>query len=83
VLGWRAAFFDGLGQRSMIPEHPHLHGAYLAAFAAAGLTARRLIEPALTREDARARSSTGHSDAFEDALTGMPAGIVWEAERSG
>jgi SAM-dependent methyltransferase len=83
VLGWRAAVPDGSAGRSTIAEHPHLHGAYLAAFAAAGLTARRLIEPALTREDARARSTTGHLDAFEDALTGVPAVIVWEPERSG
>jgi SAM-dependent methyltransferase len=82
VLGWRAAFSDDAGARSTIPEHPHLHGAYLAAFSAAGLTARRLIEPALSREDARARSRTGHPDAFEDALAGVPAVIVWEAERS-
>gem|GEM_PF-3631377 len=43
--------------------------------------ARRLIEPALTPEQARARAKTGHADAFEEALTGVPAVIVWEAER--
>lgn len=82
VLGWRAVFADGGGARTMIPEHPHLHGDYVAAFAAAGLVVRRLIEPRLTREGARARAKAGHEDAFEEALTGVPAVIVWEVERT-
>ncbi len=82
VLGWRAAFTDETGARTMIAEHPHPHGAYVAAFGAAGLVARRLVEPALTREQARAHAKNGHADAFEDALTGAPAVIVWEAERA-
>ena len=81
VLGWRAVFADEAGRRSMIAEYPHQPGAYLTAFAAAGLVARRLIEPALTRAQARARAKGAHADAFEDALTGIPAVIVWEAER--
>lgn len=43
--------------------------------------ARRLIEPALTLAQARARTKAEYADAFEDALTGMPAVSVWEAER--
>jgi SAM-dependent methyltransferase len=74
-------FDDETGARSMIPEHPHLHGAYLSAFVAAGLVARRLVEPALTREQARAHAKNGYADAFEDALAGVPAVIVWDAER--
>jgi SAM-dependent methyltransferase len=81
ILGWRAGFTDAAGTRSVIPEHPHLHGDYVAAFAAAGLVARRLIEPALSREQARDRPKSGHADAFEQALTGAPVVIVWEAER--
>jgi len=81
VLGWRAVFTDAAGRRSMIPEHPHLHGAYLDAFAAAGLTARRCLEPRLDSQQARARAKLGYEDAFEAALTGVPAVIVWEAER--
>jgi SAM-dependent methyltransferase len=81
VLGWRATFVAPAGTRSAIPEHPHLPGDYVAAFAAAGLVPRRCVEPALTRDQARARAKAGHADAFEDALTGLPAVIVWEAER--
>lgn len=82
VLGWRAVFRDEAGRRSMIPEYPHTHGDYVAAFSSAGLTVRRLIEPTLTREQARARAKGNHPDAFEDALAALPAVIVWQVERS-
>lgn len=62
-------------------SNPHPHGDYLQAFAAAGLVARRLIEPTLTPAQARARSKAGYADAFEEALAGMPAVSVWQAER--
>jgi SAM-dependent methyltransferase len=81
ILGWRAGFTDEAGARVVIPEYPHLHGDYVAAFAAAGLMTRRLIEPVLSREQARTRPRSGHADAFEQALTGAPVVIVWEAER--
>ena len=81
ILGWRAVFVDEHGERSMIPEHPHLHGEYIESFHAAGLGIRRCIEPRLSREAARARAKAGHEDAAEDALAGLPAVIVWETER--
>jgi SAM-dependent methyltransferase len=81
ILGWRAVFVDAEGRRSMIPEYPHLHGDYVAAFDAAGLVVRRLIEPRLGSEQAKARAKKHRADAFEDALTGVPAVIVWEVER--
>jgi len=81
VLGWRAAFVDSAGERWMIPEYAHLHGDYVQALSAAGLVVRRLLEPGLTASQARARAKGDHADAFEAALTGVPAVIVWEAER--
>jgi ubiquinone/menaquinone biosynthesis C-methylase UbiE len=81
ILGWRAVFVDADGQRSMIPEFPHLHGEYVAAFREAGLAVRRCVEPRLSNEQARARAKKHRTDAFEDALTGVPAVIVWEVER--
>jgi SAM-dependent methyltransferase len=81
VLGWRAVFRDPTGVRSMIPEYPHLHGAYVRAFAEAGLTVRRCLEPALDRAGARARDKAGHVETFEQALTGVPGVLIWEAER--
>ncbi len=81
ILGWRAVFVDPEGRRSMIPEHPHLHGNYIAAFRDAGLAVRQCIEPPVSSEQARARARKHRIDAFEEALTGVPAVIVWEAER--
>lgn len=81
ILGWRAVFVDAAGRRSMIPEYPHLHGEYIDAFTEAGLAVRRCVEPRLTREQARERAKKHRTGAFEDALTGVPAVIVWEAER--
>lgn len=40
----------------MIPEYPHLHGDYVAAFDAAGLVVRRCIERRLSAEQAKARA---------------------------
>jgi hypothetical protein len=81
ILGWRAVFVGSAGNRSMIPEYPHLHSDYIAAFNDAGLSVRRCLEPALGPEEARARAKGEQADAFEDAVTGVPAVIVWEAER--
>jgi len=66
----------------MIPEYPHLHGEYVDAFGAAGLVVRRLIEPGLTPAQARERAKGRHEEAFAQALTGLPAVIVWEAEKA-
>ena len=82
ILGWRAVFVDADGRRSMIPEYPHLHGDYIAAFDAAGLILRRCVEPRLSNEQARDRAKKHQVPAFEEALTGVPAVIVWEAERA-
>lgn len=69
------------GERREIPEHAHLHQDYVKAFGAAGLRVRRLLEPALTPSQARARARLGRQDLYEQALTGIPAVIVWEVER--
>lgn len=82
LLGWRAVFVDVEGRRSMIREYPHLAGDYLEAFAAANLVAPRCVEPRLTRDQAAQRAKGDHADAFADVLTGLPAVIVWEAERA-
>ncbi len=83
LLGWRAVYTDEAGQRRMIPEYPHLHSEYIDAFRTAGLVVRRLIEPGLTPAQARERAKGQHEEAFAQALTGLPAVIVWEAEKAG
>lgn len=65
VLGARAWYRDERGERQSIPEYAHPLGVYLDAFAAAGLTARRLLEPAYDDGD----------------LAGLPAAVVWLAVR--
>lgn len=65
----------------MIPEYPHLHSDYIAAFRRAGFVVRQCIEPLLTSEQARKRAKKHRTDAFEDALTGVPAVVIWEVER--
>lgn len=82
VLGWRAVYTDKGAERRMIPEYPHLHAEYVDAFGAAGLVVRRLIEPGLTAAQARERAKGHHEEAFAQALTGLPAVIVWEAEKA-
>ncbi len=72
VLGWRAVYTDSAGQRRMIPEHPHLHAEYVRAFGAAGLVVRRLIEPGLTRDQARARPRAGSSRPSRRRSPGCP-----------
>lgn len=81
ILGWRAVFVDSEGRRTMIPEYPHRHADYVEAFSEAGLTVRKCIEPPLTAEQARARAKRHGTDAFADALQGVPAVVVWEAEK--
>lgn len=83
VLGWRAVYVDAGGTRRMIPEYAHMPSDYVHAFGEAGLTVRRCLEPSLTAQDARARAKAGHQEAFAAALTGVPAVIVWEAEKGG
>ncbi|MGI8748938.1 MAG: class I SAM-dependent methyltransferase [Thermoleophilaceae bacterium] len=82
VLGWRAVYVAADGTRTMIPEYPHMPGEYVRAFGEARLTVRRCLEPALSAEQARGRAKAGHEDAFAQALTGVPAVIVWEAEKA-
>lgn len=81
ILGWRAVFVDPAGRRSMIPEYPHRHADYITALGHAGFAVRHCIEPSLSSEQARARSKKHRTEAFEAALEGVPAVVVWEAER--
>jgi ubiquinone/menaquinone biosynthesis C-methylase UbiE len=85
VLGWRAPVFDDDGTGMVMPEYGHLHSTYLEAFAAAGLTVRRCIEPILSDEQARwnpAGGATAEDPALEQALSGQPAVLIWQVERT-
>jgi len=67
VLGARAWCRAPDGERVEIPEFAHPVGAYLDAFSAAGLTARRCLEPVYGEQDG--------------PVAGLPAAIVWEARK--
>jgi SAM-dependent methyltransferase len=84
ALGFTGFFIAADGTAGAVRSHFHLHGDYLAAFAAAGLIARRCVEPR-TDEHGVVMLSGGMMhlapDAFTEALIGMPAAIVWELGR--
>jgi SAM-dependent methyltransferase len=84
IQRWRADYTDpASGERTEIPEYAHLASDYVDAFAAAGLTVTRLIEPTLDDDAARGRAKRGNPDAFATALAGVPFLIVWEAATPG
>jgi ubiquinone/menaquinone biosynthesis C-methylase UbiE len=83
ILGWHAPFEDGNGQRWFVREHPHTHADYLDAFAAAGLRVRRCVEPKLTAAEvpAKRRAFRHLPEATLAAYVGLPAVLLWDAER--
>jgi ubiquinone/menaquinone biosynthesis C-methylase UbiE len=81
-LGAHAGFVAADGSRHFVVNLVHLHSAYLAAFAAAGLRVRACIEPefadaALNLSGALQRLP----EAARQALAGIPALLVWDLER--
>lgn len=84
LLGWHAPFEDELGQRRFVREHPHTHADYLNAFTAAGLLVRNCSEPKLSAAEVRAkRRAFRHlPDATLAAYVGLPAVLVWDAEKA-
>jgi SAM-dependent methyltransferase len=82
-LGWHAPFEEADGSRGFVREHPHTHADYMDAFGAAGLTARRCLEPVMGEDGVRAkRRAFRHiPDATTAAYLGLPCVLVWEAEK--
>ena len=83
LLGWHAPFEDEAGQRRFVREHTHTHADYLAAFWSAGLQVQRCVEPALSATEVVAKRRAFHHfpDATLSAYVGLPAVLVWEAEK--
>jgi ubiquinone/menaquinone biosynthesis C-methylase UbiE len=85
ALGGSAFFVAADGSSGHVRSFCHWHGAYLAAFAAAGLGVLGCIEPPVSEEHLPALSGGFLDlapDAFRDALVGLPLGIVWELARA-
>ncbi len=85
MIGGSAFFVDAEGRAGHVRSHAHLHEDYFAAFAAAGFTVRRCLEPRLD-EDAVAMASGGlmrlAPETFRRALLGLPEALAWEALRA-
>jgi len=83
ILGWHAPFEDDKGRRWFVREHPHTHADYLDAFAAAGLALRRCVEPKLTAAEvpAKRRAFRHLPEATSAAYVGLPAVLIWDAEK--
>ncbi len=83
LLGWNAPFSAADGSRGFVREHPHMHSDYLAAFASAGLSITGCAEPAITEQQlgAKRRAFRHLPEATAAAYLGLPAVLVWAAER--
>jgi SAM-dependent methyltransferase len=82
-LGGQAAYVNADGVWGFVRAHPHLHGDYLRAFAASGLTVDELIEPPPNRLwfEWQLAAWTHEPEAFLQAFEGIPAAIVWSLVR--
>jgi ubiquinone/menaquinone biosynthesis C-methylase UbiE len=83
-LDWNAPFKDSDGNRGFIREHRHGHADYISAFTAAGLTVRACVEPAIGMAEigAKRRAYRHIPDATIAAYLGLPAVLVWDAEKA-
>jgi len=83
-LGWHAPFQDADGNRGFIREYPHTHSDYFTAFADAGLTVRACVEPTLGIDEipAKRRAFRHLPEATVAAYLGLPAVLVWDAEKT-
>lgn len=83
-LDWNAPFKDADGNRGFIREHRHGHADYITAFTAAGLTVRACVEPAIGMAEiiAKRRAYQHIPDATIAAYLGLPAVLVWDAEKA-
>ena len=79
LLQGQALFPTGAGL-AFVRNHAHLHGAYLRAFAAAGLVVRECLEAPMDAD-----FSQGLLAASEEAATALwsdiPAALVWSLEK--
>lgn len=83
-LDWNAPFRDAEGNRGFVREHRHGHADYVSAFTAAQLTVRACVEPAIgmAEIDAKRRAYRHIPDATIAAYLGLPAVLVWAAEKN-
>jgi SAM-dependent methyltransferase len=83
LLGWNAPFSGADGRRGFVREHPHLHSDYMDAFRSADLRTIGCVEPTITEQEigAKRRAFRHIPDATAAAYLGLPAVLVWVAEK--
>ena len=80
VLIQGQGLFPHRGGFAFVRNHVHLHGAYLAAFAAAGLAVESCDEVPMAG-DYRAGLFAGAAEAAASIWDDLPAALVWTLER--
>jgi SAM-dependent methyltransferase len=83
ALGGAAFFQDAGGGAGVVRGHGHLHGDYLRAFEAAGLSVRQCLEPRFTSVEAAMQGPATMfvPDAAQAAYVGVPGALIWELSR--
>jgi SAM-dependent methyltransferase len=86
LLGGSAFFVAEDGSFAHVTSYFHSHGAYVAAFNAAGLRIRQCLEPCWTEDDVTVVLQYGGlgglaDDALRAALIGVPGALVWDLQR--
>jgi ubiquinone/menaquinone biosynthesis C-methylase UbiE len=83
TLGGAAFFRAADGGSAHVRGHCHSHADYLDAFAAAGLTLRRCVEPRFgdTEIEMQQPAATFVPEATAAAYLDLPAAVVWDLIR--
>ncbi|MEU8762400.1 class I SAM-dependent methyltransferase [Streptomyces sp. NPDC048659] len=80
ALQGQCVFVDGEDRLAFVRNHVHLPGAYLAAFAAAGLRVRACHEPLFNGRLAPGGYEEFIADAALAAWRDLPIVVVWDVE---
>jgi SAM-dependent methyltransferase len=80
AIGGAPFFMDATGASGVVRTYPHLHCEYFAAFASAGLEARRCREIRFGPQEVAMQSPTAelYPDAAAAAFLGFPVAIIWD-----
>lgn len=80
-LGGHALFRDAAGKRAFVRNRAHPHSSYFDAFASAGLTVTRCLEPLLTADLLPPALTPEILAAQRDAFVGLPGSLIWDLRR--
>ena len=75
------ALFGHQGELAFVRNHVHLHGEYLAGFAAAGLSVQSCAEAPMTPDFSDSPFLGPVAEAATALWAGLPVALVWTLER--